>query len=314
MRIYPLHDLSAQEFENLSTLICNKILGTATIPFAEGKDGGRDGRFHGKANFFPSNAQPWDGKTVIQAKHTTKENASCSDSTFTTILNKEVIPAIKELKKRNKIDHYLLFTNRKLTGLKDEAIENHIKNQTEIPNIVIANEKIQQILQEYPDVVRTAKLNELLKPLEFDESDLKEVIISLHEILKKEEILPRDADFTSINLEEKNKLNNLSQTYFEDVIKRDFEYFSQITIFLSSPINATLRELYDDTISEINAKITLHRKDFIEFENMLDEFYNYIIFNNSATLKGKKRLVRTLLNYMYCYCDIGKKNKNVDAK
>lgn len=307
MRIYPLHYLSNQEFENLSTLICCKILGVATIPFAEGMDGGRDGRFHGKANCFPSKTQPWDGKIVIQAKHTTKENASCSDSTFTTILNKEVIPAIKGLKERNIIDYYLLFTNRKLTGLKDEIIENLIKDQTEIPNIVIASERIQQLLQEYPDIVRTAKLNDLLKPLEFDESDLKEVIISLHEVLKHRDSLSKPVDFSSINLDEKNKLNNLSQTYFDDVIKKDFEYFNQISTFLSSPINVSLKELYDDTISEINAKITLRRTDYVEFENMLDEFYNYVISNNSTELKGKKRLVRTLLNYMYCYCDIGKK-------
>ena len=97
MRTYPLHYLNAEDFENLANVICNKILGEATIPFAKGTDGGRDGRFHGKANCFPSETAPWEGQTVIQAKHTNKENASCSDSDFNTILKNDVLPAINRL-------------------------------------------------------------------------------------------------------------------------------------------------------------------------------------------------------------------------
>jgi len=309
MRTYPLHYLNEQEFENLSILICNKILGTATILFAKGKDGGKDGRFTGKANCFPSETQHWDGTTIIQAKHTTKENASCSDSNFQTRLKKEVLPAIKKLKQNNEIDNYLLFTNCKLTGVQDSRIESIINIETNIPNFVIANEKIQQFLQEYPDIVRTAKLNDLLKPLEFDESDLKEFIIEIHKAIKQNAYTTNNIDFTKIDMEEKNRLNNLSKSYFDDVIKKDFDNFNQIEVFLSSPINTSLKDLYDDTISELNAKIALRRDDFVEFENMLDEFYNYVISNDTGNLKGKKRLIRTLLNYMYCNCDIGRKEK-----
>jgi len=103
MRKYPLHYLKSQEFEDLSILICTKILGTATHPFSQGKDGGKDGRFRGKANCFPSEAQPWNGNIIIQAKHIAKENASCSDSDFHTILQKE-IPKIQTLKQNNELD------------------------------------------------------------------------------------------------------------------------------------------------------------------------------------------------------------------
>ena len=68
MRKFPLHYLDDKEFENLATLICRKVLGEAVIPFAQGTDGGRDGRFHGKANCFPSESEPWNGKIVIEAK------------------------------------------------------------------------------------------------------------------------------------------------------------------------------------------------------------------------------------------------------
>jgi len=307
MRTYPLHDLDDQEFQNLVTLICNKILGNATIPFAEGKDGGKDGKFIGKANCYPSDIQPWDGIVIIQAKHTKKENASCSDSDFQNILKKE-IPKIQKLKENNELNYYLLFTNRKLTGVQDSKINELFAKQNIIYGI-IANEKMQQFLQEYKDIVITAKLNDLLKPLEFDESDLKEIIIKLNKSIKENRDLITNIDFTKIDLEEKNKLNGLSQSYFENVMKRDFDYFKQIDKFLSLPINESLKNLYDDTISELNAKITLRREEFVEFENMLDEFYNYIISNNKSDLVGKKRLVRTFLNYMYCNCDIGYKEK-----
>ena len=104
-------------------------------------------------------------------------------------------------------------------------------------------------------------------------------------------------------------MNNLSKSYFDEVIKKDFENFNQIEVFLSSPINASMKDLYDDTISELNAKIALRRNEYVEFENMLDEFYKFVISNDMDSLKGKKRLVRTLLNYMYCNCDIGKKEE-----
>jgi hypothetical protein len=307
MRKYPLCYLNDDEFENLSILICNKILGAATIPFAKGKDGGKDGRFIGKANCFPSQASSWEGKIIIQAKHTTKENASCSDSDFQSILQKE-IQKIRQLKENKELDYYLLFTNRKLTGVKDSDVQK-LFNDNNITYEIIANEKIQQYLQEDTDIVRTAKLNDLLKPLEFDESDLKEIIIAISEVIKNKNITTSVIDFTKIDLEKKNKLNNLSKSYFDDVMRKDFDYFSQIKTFLSSPINEKLRDLYEDTISELNAKITLRRDEFTEFGNMLDEFYKFVISNDANILIGKKRLVRTLLNYMYCHCDIGKKEE-----
>ena len=69
---YPLNELSSGEFENVVSSICEEILGTGTFIFSEGKDGGRDAKFTGRANYFPSKALPWEGKFIIQAKHTRK--------------------------------------------------------------------------------------------------------------------------------------------------------------------------------------------------------------------------------------------------
>ena len=88
---YPLYNLDDKEFEQLVALICEHILGIGTIVFADGKDGGRDAKFTGKANKYPSEREPWSGKFIIQAKHTSKPVASCSDSNFQTILKKKVL-------------------------------------------------------------------------------------------------------------------------------------------------------------------------------------------------------------------------------
>lgn len=307
MRNYPLHDLNEDEFENLTTLICRKILGEAVIPFAKGTDGGRDGRFHGKANSFPSESQPWEGQIVIQAKHTTKVNASCSDSEFQKILKDEVLPAIERLKSVDKITHYMLFTNRKLTGKQDEKIEDLIDCTTGIPNIVIGLEKIQQWLKSFSDVVRDAKLRDLLNPLQFDETDLKEIITLIHtSIPDNKELENASHDLTFIDKDKKNELNKLSQEYFDDVIKKHYIYFDFIKTFLSDPINTKIKDLYEDTIDELNAKIAIFRNEYAAFENILEELYDHVITSN-PDLKFKKRLVRVFLNYMYCSCDIGKK-------
>ena len=201
MRKYPLYDLDDKEFENLTILLCRKILGEGVIPFAQGTDGGRDAKFNGKANCFPSESKPWEGKIVIQAKHTNKINASCSDSDFQRKLKNEVLPAIERLKAINKIEYYLLFTNSKLPGKQDEKIEDLIDANTGISNVIIADEKIQQWLQSYPDIVKEAKLQDLLRPLQFDESDLKSVIEVFHKYLPSSDTIDKNVvDFSYVEM------------------------------------------------------------------------------------------------------------------
>lgn len=302
---YPLHYQNEDDFENLVTLICKKILGEGVIPFAKGRDGGKDGRFTGTANCFPSENDPWKGKIIIQAKHTEKIQASCSDSDFSTIVEGE-IEKIKRFKSKGEIDYYLLFTNRKLTGGADSKIVKRIKDETGIENNLIAEEKIQQYLIQIPDVVKMAGLNKLLMPLEFDDSDIRDVVLAIKDALKAKDVRPI-IDFSKPELTKKNELNNLSEDYFSNVIQSEFADFSRIESFLSDPINEEVKEGYEDAISDLNAKITIHRDKYGGFEEIIDDVYDKVIGQSGDSLKGNKRLVRTLLHYMYCKCDIGKK-------
>ena len=74
---------------------------------------------------------------------------------------------------------------------------------------------------------------------------------------------------------------------------------------LSGSINQDIEDIYADGASELNAKIALKREQFYEFEQVLETCYDNMVRDNADILKRKKNLVRTLLHYMYCNCDIG---------
>lgn len=308
MSKYPLYELNDKSFEELTVHICQKILGEGVIPFAEGTDGGRDAKFTGKANLIPSESESWEGKIVIQAKFTSRINASCSDSQFKSRLTKEVLPALERLKALNKVDYYLLFTNAKLTGRQDEKIEDLIDNEIGVANLIIAEEKIQSWLRSFPEIVRALRLNELLRPVQFDETDLKDLIEAIHKTLPtKHELQTKSNSFDFSEMVNKNKLNALSKDYFDAVMLQHYVYFDAISEFLKNPINNKLQSQFDDLVDELNTKITLYRKEYFEFEFLLETLYDYVIQNNNEFLgSGKKRLVRVFLNYLYCNCFIGK--------
>lgn len=297
---YPLENLTDAEFEELVALICSEILGTGVVVFSIGKDGGKDARFNGKANNYPSKSEPWSGKIIIQAKHTQRPNASCSESDFQSILKKSVIPSINKLKENNEIDYYLLFTNRKLSGIQDAKVEDVFDSETEVENRLIGLETIELWLKQYPKIAKT--LNKLLLPLNFDEDDLRLIVTSFSKLDNKKGDLSKIPE--NRDIENKNKLNALSKEYFDNAIKKNVIYFDQVRQFLTTPINSEYLDKYDNTIDDINAKIIVYRNDFEKFEMILEFLYDFIIENNTE-LKNKRRLVRLFLHYMYYNCDIG---------
>ncbi|MFD1156430.1 hypothetical protein [Roseovarius aestuarii] len=76
------YDLSDDQFEQVLMALGQRLFGVGLVGFAKGKDGGKDSKFHGTAERYPSSASPWTGSTIIQAKHTNGINASFSDKDF----------------------------------------------------------------------------------------------------------------------------------------------------------------------------------------------------------------------------------------
>ncbi len=311
---YPLYNLNDDEFEKLSAFICERILGTGTIVFSTGTDGGRDAKFTGKANNFPSSKKPWDGKFVIQAKHTTDPVASCSGSSFQTILKKE-LPKLVKLKEQSKIDYYLVFTNRKLSSRRDMKIEDLIDQETDVANCIFGEEIIQLWLREYPDIGKTLGLNKLLMPLEFYEKDLQEIVVAFSESkISKEKLKTIQNDLTRIPIEEKNKLNNLGKVYFDNVLKNSYSDFEKIKNFLKNPQNEEYKSKYDNTISDLQEEIIIKRSEYSAFEEILNHLYKLILDSKNKKLNMNRKLIRVFLHYMYFNCDIGiKESENAET-
>ena len=115
---YPLHDLSDSEFEKLVGLICRELLGPAVTSFAAGKDGGKDAKFTGTAQAFPSAVNPAIGKFIVQAKHTSSPVGSCSDYDFETKTLNDELPKVKRMLDGGELTHYILPTNYKAMMVK----------------------------------------------------------------------------------------------------------------------------------------------------------------------------------------------------
>jgi hypothetical protein len=304
---YPLYNLDDEGFADLVAVICEDILGFGTIVFTKAKDGGRDAKFTGTANEIPSKAAPWSGKFIIQAKHTTKPTASCSDADFQRIL-KEELSKIDTLKKEGKIDYYLIFSNRKLTGLQDPQIEDLINESVDVQNMVFGIERIDLWLKTYPQISTKANLNRLLLPLQFYENDLRNLVVAFAEAkIAKSDIAAIEDEICGIPITEKNKLNKLSEEYFNGVFKKSVDDFARIGAFLQDPKNETFLTMYQNTVSDIQEEITIKRTEYCAFDEILNHLYKIVLDTGNIALKNNRRLIRVFLHYMYFHCDIGAK-------
>ncbi len=313
---YRLDLKSEDDFEKIIVRICRDVLGIGVTGFAKGKDGGRDGRFEGKAQKYPSTKESWNGKFIIQAKHTTNSEASCSDNSFfgnqTSIIAAE-IEKITKLKSQEEIDNYLCFTNRKLTGSKESEIRKEIKDETKIENIGVHGIEFIE-LNLTREIVRDFGLSKSLLPFEFYEQDIRDVILLFSEELDKplnrepitiENLFHNDRPEDGIK--EKNKLNDLSEQYFEDEIRRNSQkYFKQINDFLEDFINAKYLSQYRNTIRELNNLIFIKREDFEKFEEIFVFLYQQIFEGDEDNIKEHRFLIYVFLHFMYFQCDIGR--------
>lgn len=304
---YPLYQLDDEGFADLVAVICEDILGFGTIVFTKAKDGGRDAKFTGTANEIPSRIAPWTGKFIIQAKHTTKPTASCSDPDFKRILKDELLK-IKALIIAGKIDYYLIFSNRKLTGLQDPKIEDLIIDKVVVLNMVFGIERIDLWLESYPQIARKTNLNRLLMPLQFYEDDLRNLVgVFASANIEKHNITAIEEEACGIPIAEKNKLNKLSEEYFNNVFKSSVDDFARIEAFLRDPRNAQFLDMYRNTAADIQEEITVKRTEYSTFDEILNHLYKVVLDTGNVALKNNRRLIRVFLHYMYFHCDIGAK-------
>ncbi len=276
-----------------------------TFSFAEGKDGGRDGRFEGVAQSFPSTASPLRGKFIVQAKHTSNPGASCSDAQFGQILKGEK-PKIRKLAAAGEIDHYLLFTNRKLSASREVTLHDELLR---IPNVqtaaVFGTESMKSYIVKDRSIWRDLGFESSSTPFRFNPDDLVSVIAAFHAAVTNSGGSMNGAtNFTFVDKKQKNKLNKLTPAYYEYIQTDSLPYFDKIKVFLENPRNETLRSTYHEAADELKVKIITFRDRFKNFDEVLIYLYDEIV--NNGNVKIRRKLVRVFLDYMYFDCDIGK--------
>lgn len=308
MKGYPIYELSEDEFEQMVNIICQKVLGTGVVSFTKGKDGGKDGRFQGVAQKYPSEKSPWSGKFIIQSKHTNNPIASFSDADFFTIIKKET-QRVLNIKNNEGLDNYMIFTNRKHTSIVGDNLIKNMRFQTQLNNIeIIGLDTLVSYLRQNSNIVELFGLEDLKNPLRIHPDDIKEVIIAFDKNKHKLDMRNVQSGFGHIDIETKNKINKLNEEYFSFIKDKSQAYFNQISKFLEDPKNKKFLNLYENIVSELQAKIITNRGDFDEFNKIIEYYYDFILVR-CPELKKIKRLIRVFLHFMYWSCDIGKKEK-----
>lgn len=304
--------LSSGQFESLVIHLCYELLGFATETFSEGKDGGRDSRFEGRANLYPSAAEPWTGVTIIQAKHTSAYNKKFSDGEFFGTASSEVdgeIPKILKLIKSDSLKNYFLFSNRKLPASASLTIRDYISGQTGLhsSNIgLVGVEQFENYFKRFKHIPSDVGLNPFDMPLNIEPDELAEIIVSLKNNLKAISKADLGRKIVRVSFERKNQINNLSSPYGSTIKKKIGELY-QVQDFLAMPENEVLQQLYMQSAEELAAKVCVLRSPDQKFDVVLEKIIE-LLLERDTDLRSNKTLTRLMIYYMYYHCDIGEED------
>ena len=309
---YAYEDLSPSQFEALVVAICQIVLGAGAQGFAAGPDGGRDAKFIGTAQMIPSEREPWRGTVIVQAKHTNGYNKTFSDADFysedneDTVLGKE-LPRVKRLRDDGELDHYLLFSNRRLTGNGESKLRGVIATTCGVPLASLAILGVEQLelwLKRFPEAARIANVDPIDSPLIVSPDELAEVV---------EHLALRLGDDTGggappgdrVTYARKNELNKMSAEYAREMRKRFLKETGPIQRFLAAPENEAVLARYALAVEEFQLKVIARRRDFDAFDDVLIYLIDLVLARDPI-LRANARLSRALIFYMYWNCDLGK--------
>lgn len=140
----------------------------------------------------------------------------------------------------------------------------------------------------------------------FDPVVMREAILSIDSSL--ENINGTQSDFDIIDVVKKNKLNGLTQEYYDEFISINYEpYFLELDVFLKQRENEDLQKKVHNIVASLNRKIFIKRKNFDTFEDLLISIEEALLESEFRTLQGKEYTISFFLYYLYASCLIGKK-------
>jgi ABC-3C protein len=143
------------------------------------------------------------------------------------------------------------------------------------------------------------------EPLIFYEEDIKDIISIFSENV--DAIKPISDDFKRIDIELKNKKNNVSNDYFTVIQEESLPHFKKIETFLKDPANNVHLKFYENIIADLKTTITVHREEYDKFDAIFEAIYKKVLNKFNENIKSDRRLIYAFLHYMYWNCDIGEK-------
>jgi hypothetical protein len=305
------HDLSDGDFERLVVAICGEILGSGVAPFCRGPDGSRDARFEGTAAHLPNSTAPYKGKFIVQAKHTDSPVAKYSDADFSSPAPSSVISAelsgIRRLVEAKELDNYLLFSNRRMSGVAEEPIRERVRTEAG-PKVVelFGIERIDFLLSKHRDALTTFGMTPLHLPLLVTCDDLAEVILAITANADTFEKAFASEDFDRISFKEKNEENGLSTDYADYIRRKYVPQFPAVKTLLAKPGNDAVLERYVSAADEFQEQIVVHRREYASFDHVLTKIVQFL-FKRDGDLARRKAITKLVVFYMYWNCDIGTK-------
>lgn len=313
------HDLSEKDFERLVVAICSEILGSGVVPFCSGPDGSRDARFEGTAADLPNSVDPHKGKFVAQAKHTESPVAKYSDNDFSgsarsSVLSKEC-PGVRKLVMKGELDNFLLFTNRRMSGITEGPIIERIKRDTGTKVVELFGiERMDLLIRKHQAILKTFGMNLMHLPLLVTCDALAEVILAINENADTFEkaFVPEELERTSFKT--KNRENGLSDDLANFIRKNYMPQFADVKKFLAKPESEAALGSYLAAAQEFEEQIVIHRKNYAEFDHVLTRIMG-LLFARDSDLAKRKALTKLVIYYMYWNCDIGSKGgANAETK
>lgn len=303
------HDFGDLRFEQLVVRICEDLLGIGVNSFSQGPDGGRDGRFAGTASHWPSERQPARGKFIIQSKHTTNPVASYSDREFggksdTAILNQE-IPKVRKLVQAGQLDHYLLFSNRKLTPATRDQIERRLREDAGVASVgIFGIEDLERLLKKLPAVAKELELTDIENIVRFRPELIVEVLDALALQLKE---TPRveAAAIRRSDIEGKNAANGLGESTFKETVGKNVKYFGLVRDFIGDPSNASVARKYEEVVAEYRDKSFQLLEEGFQILHVMNYMFDRLL-EVDVDLRRNRVALRMLLHYMYWNCDLGR--------
>ena len=247
----------------------------------------------------------------MQAKHTQNPAASCADTEFGKVLTGEH-PKITELINQGELEHYLVFTNRKKPAGDGLRKEKALKALGLISAHLFGNEQLRVWLTLHPNIWSKLGFDRFELPLRIQTDDLTAVVTAFHAALDGNPLDDQNEDFTYVPKPKKNKINKLSDAYWEEIRTRSLPYFKTIEDFLSNPRNIDFKDMYEDTADEIRRKLITATPPFESFDEALTFIIDQVTTNNSE-LKRRRRFATVFLHYMYYTCDIGQHADTVET-